>query len=95
MRNGELPLRFVRLQDEQEGPRVKVALFGNEACKDYSSGENISVTDVYKYKDTNTLSTKKSCKTEVCCTSFLFCSRTGFWQQMCTKCKFHPPNRLL
>ena len=67
MRNGELPLRFLRLQDDQEGPRVKVALFGEKACKEYIKGDVVSVTDVYKHKDTQTLSTKNTCKIEVSC----------------------------
>lgn len=63
---GETPLRFLRLLDEPEGPRVKVALYGNDAMKDFSVGEVISLTETYRYKDTNTLSTKKTCKLEVC-----------------------------
>ena len=50
MKNGELPLRFVRLQDTEEGPRGKVALFVEDASKDYDAGDVIALTETNRLR---------------------------------------------
>lgn len=57
--------------DEQEGPRVKVALFGNDAEKEFTIGDVLEITNTYKYKDLATLSTKQTSKIEVSLNSLL------------------------
>ena len=48
-------------------------MFGEDASKNYDAGDVIALTETYRYKDTNTLSTKKSWKIEVCLTFFQNC----------------------
>ena len=83
MNQGGTPLRFLRLTDSIEGPRVKVALFGEDAEKEYSVGEVIALTETYKYKDTSTLSTKKTCKLEVC----IFSAYSNFYNPLQKSCQ--------
>ncbi|XP_052799343.1 uncharacterized protein LOC128230956 [Mya arenaria] len=76
-RNGELPIKFLALQDTpNEGP-VKIALFGEDAQRDFNEGDVLSVTQTYRWKDTQTLSTKKSTKIEYLPQDSLILQQTG------------------
>ena len=66
-RDGTLPTKFTGLKDSNDGPTVKLVLFGDGANKTIDEGEVIKVTNTFKWKITDTLSTKKTLKVEVAC----------------------------
>lgn len=50
---------------DDSSPTAKLALFGDDASRNYNPGDEIRVSEVYRHKNTNTLSTKKTSKIEV------------------------------
>lgn len=66
MRDGSLALRHVALKDSATSAAVPVSLFGTDAEATYNQGDVITVTEVYKYKRGDSLSTKPTSTVQVC-----------------------------
>ena len=63
-RDGTLPTKFLAIKDSTK--TVKIALFGEDAQNDYNPNDVMAITDVYRWKASETLSTKQTSKVEVC-----------------------------
>lgn len=62
MRDESLPMTFVALKDHSSV--VKVTLFDKEDETNYTAGDVMKVSSVYRFKDTPTLSTNKDRKVD-------------------------------
>ena len=65
VRDGNLAIKHVALKDDKNSAAVPLSLFGEDAERQYAVGDVISVTDVYKYKKADSLSTKPSSTVQV------------------------------
>lgn len=65
VRDDQLELKLLGLKDSPDSKTVKLALFGADATNKYNQGDVISISNAYKWKETNTLSTKMTSKVQV------------------------------
>jgi len=56
---------YLKLKDDQTGPTVKLALFGDDAMKDFKIGDVLRVTYAYTRRDSSKLSTQHPTQIEI------------------------------